>query len=242
MKLNRIGEVYITKNGEQFKIIEYFDNKNVTIKFDDGTIVYNKTYNNVKLGNISNKNYVSIFGFGFLGNGKYSKSTHLKIYNIWYEMLRRCYCEKFHLMQPKYIKCLVSDEWLNFQLFAEWCTENFIEDYHLDKDILVKNNNIYGPDTCCFVPHQINNLFVKSDKIRGDYPIGVTKTNDKFRASIKKFGITINLGTYPTAIRAFNVYKSNKEFYIHQVANLWKNKITEKVYQTLINYTVEITD
>jgi hypothetical protein len=51
----------------------------------------------------------------------------------------------------------------------------------LDKDILYKGNKIYSPDTCVFVPQEINALFVKNDANRGDLPIGVfytlTKTN-----------------------------------------------------------------
>ena len=64
----------------------------------------------------------------------------------------------------------VCEEWYNFQNFAEWCeTQKFLnakdvkgKSYQLDKDILVKGNKIYSPDTCCFVPPEINSLFINA--------------------------------------------------------------------------------
>lgn len=38
----RIGEKHINNSNENFEIIEYFGNTNVTIMFSDGTILYNK--------------------------------------------------------------------------------------------------------------------------------------------------------------------------------------------------------
>ena len=31
----------------------------------------------------------------------------------------------------------------------------------IDKDILVKGNKVYSPNTCCLVPKNVNNLFIK---------------------------------------------------------------------------------
>lgn len=58
----------------------------------------------------------------------------------------------------------------------------------LDKDILVKGNKIYSPETCCFVPQEINNLFTKRKSCRGTLPIGVKyiKENKKFSASFSR--------------------------------------------------------
>ena len=87
-------------------------------------------------------------------------------------MLRRCYDEKLHKKYPTYIDCKVCEEWLNFQNFAKWYYNNYYEIENekicLDKDILHKGNKIYSPDNCVFVPNNINVLFVKSDKSRGD--------------------------------------------------------------------------
>lgn len=36
------------------------------------------------------------------------------IYHLWYDMLKRCYCEKYKLKYPTYRGCTVCQEWLVF--------------------------------------------------------------------------------------------------------------------------------
>ena len=38
-----------------------------------------------------------------------------------------------------------------------------MQGWQLDKDILLKGNKIYSPDTCCFVPQEINSIAVDSN-------------------------------------------------------------------------------
>lgn len=184
----------------------------------------------------------TVFNIGYFGNGKYKKSTHLKFYNFWQQMLRRCYDKKYHLTRPTYIDCIVDERWHNFQVFAEWCENNYITDFCLDKDILFKGNKIYGPDTCCFVPQEINSAFNKSKITRGIYPIGVSLHGKNFRITLSKFGNKLTFGTYQTIEEAFKIYKIEKEKYSKELAEIWKDKILEKTYNSLINYQVEITD
>ena len=79
-------------------------------------------------------------------------------YNKWRWMLLRCYDENELKKEPTYVGCQVCDEWLNFQNFAEWINNNKYEcnDLELDKDLLVKGNKLYSPNTCCLLPHEIN--------------------------------------------------------------------------------------
>lgn len=113
-------------------------------------------------------------------------------------MMRRCYDPKYHEKEPTYKGCEVCKEWLNFQMFAEWYYKNHYEiegqRICLDKDILLKGNKIYSADTCIFVPHRINSLFVKSYKLRGELPIGVSyhKRDKKFRADCSVYDLKEN--------------------------------------------------
>ena len=54
---SRIGEVGISNFGEKMEIIDYIDNRNITVKFEDGTVVSGKPYCCFKDGKIQNPNY-----------------------------------------------------------------------------------------------------------------------------------------------------------------------------------------
>lgn len=184
-------------------------------------------------------------GVGYLGTGNFSTKTNEKCYNVWRQMLNRCYNEKILVHQSSYRGCSVDERWHNFQNFCENYLNMIGEcDYHLDKDILIKGNKIYSKDTCCLVPSFINNLFTKSNKRRGSFPIGISfnKEIGKFESYVRKNNKKIHLGWYKTPEEAFHVYKTAKEEYIKEVAEEYKDKLDPRVYNALMNYEVEITD
>jgi hypothetical protein len=76
-------------------------------------------------------------------------------------MMMRCYSLKWSSKFPTYKDCIVDERWHNFQIFGEWFEENYVEGFELDKDILGKSSKIYSPETCCFVPQEINLMFTK---------------------------------------------------------------------------------
>ena len=47
---------------------------------------------------------------------------------------------------------------------------------------------------------------------------------------------------FKTSEEAFQAYKTAKEAYIKEVAERWKGKIDDKVYQALLEWKIEITD
>ena len=242
--INRIGEKHISNQGYEVEIIEYFNTRNCTIKFNDEreTILSSIQYVHIKNKNIRNPYYKYIANVGYVGIGKYTKVTRYKIYIIWRSMLLRCYDNSVKQKQPTYKDVTVCEEWHNFQNFAQWYEDNYKDNFHLDKDILIKGNKHYSPETCCFVPQEINTLFTKTNSKRGDYPIGVTKAKNKFRAEISIRGRGKYLDSFNTPEEAFECYKIAKEKYIKEMANEWKKLISNKVYQAMYNYQVEITD
>ncbi len=239
---NRIGEKHITNEGYTIEIVKYFNRVNCTIQFENGTIIENRDYGNIKKGNIKNPYHKCVYGIGYFGVGKYSGVAHPKTYRTWKNMLTRCYYEKYQENQPTYTECLVNEKWHNFQVFAQWYEENYKEGFALDKDILIKGNKIYSPEKCCFIPQQINTLFTKRQNNRGNFPIGVSKVRSKFRAYLSIGGKRAHIGYFNTPEEAFQAHKTAKEKYIKELAEKWKDKIAEKTYQALINYQVEITD
>lgn len=168
----------------------------------------------------------------------------LPSYRHWSEMLRRCYSKTFQAKNKTYADCYVCEEWHYFSNFKEWFDLNYITDYHLDKDIVKKGNKCYCPEYCCFIPHEINNIFTKVDRKRGNLPIGVTqyKGDNFYVAKIRKYGKEIYLGTFNDVQSAFLEYKKHKEAYIREIAEIYKPTISKKAYYALISYQVDIND
>ena len=105
------------------------------------------------------------------------------LYEAWKGMLRRCYSKKLHARNPTYIGCSVAHEWLSFSAFRSWALTQDHEGKQLDKDILIPGNKVYSPDTCVFVPRELNCFMSDSSAARGDLQIGVDWHLEKFRAS-----------------------------------------------------------
>ena len=174
---------------------------------------------------------------------KDGKRVQKNAYKHWIAMMSRCY-GKVKEKETTYIGCKVCDEWLVYSNFEKWFNQHYVEGYALDKDILVKGNKVYSPDTCCFVPKAINNLLNKHAKDRGCLPIGITKSGRGFVARLNMVNTRRYLGFFKTSGEAFSVYKESKEAYIKDVAQEYYDKglITINVYNALLNYKVEITD
>jgi len=192
-------------------------------------------------------NFPTTYSVGFIGEGKYTSKVNgviTKVYDTWIGMLRRCYSKKLHIKYPTYKDCIVAECWHNFQVFGEWFENNYVEGYQLDKDILFKGNKIYSPNTCCFVPKEINSLFLTCKSARGEYPVGVSKDKNKFKSSVSLKNKQVTLGRFDTPEEAFKAYKKAKEYQIKEVATEYYStgRITLEVYNAIMNYKIEITD
>ena len=167
-------------------------------------------------------------------------------YLKWHDMIHRCYNIKFHERQPQYKGCIVCVEWLDYSNFKIWYDQHKIYGMalDLDKDILFKGNKVYSPETCCFVPHAINTLFLNCKKNRGDLPLGVhfDKSKGKYRAEMSFMGEPIKLGTFDTAESAFARYKEYKEDFIQDMAEQYRDEIPNKVYEAMLEWKIEIDD
>lgn len=252
IKNNRIGETCLNNQGCLMKIIEYYNNKNITVEFQDEYKYksYNINYANFKRGQVKNPYYKSFYNIGYLGEIKENNIKDLKSYKFWTYMLSRCYpiTDKEKEIHKHYKDCDVCEEWHCFSNFKEWFDENYYEipneKMQLDKDILIKNNKTYSPDTCCFVPCNINHIFGTSKASRGEYPIGVyySKEKDRYYAGMRIDYKKINIGSYKTLEEAFYAYKTKKEERIKYLADKYKEYLPEKVYKALYDWEVEITD
>ena len=71
-------------------------------------------------------------------------------------------------------------------------------------------------------------------------PTGVAKRSEKrFRACLNIFGKNKILGTFDTVEEASLAYKEAKEGYVKLVANKWRGRISDEVYNSLIEWTAD---
>ena len=183
-----------------------------------------------------------------INDGKYPAALHGKIvkeYLLWRGLLERCYCPKSQKTHPAYIGCLVSENFKNYSYFYRWVQKQIgfgQEDFHLDKDFLIKGNKLYSEDTCLFLPRELNNLLLSSKAVRGDLPVGVSARKNKFQARCCTDKPSRNVGLFNTPELAFQAYKQAKEAFIKRQAEKWKNFIDPRAYEALMRYEVSITD
>lgn len=258
---HRLGEEGTNKQGSLMKIVRYGDANDIDVEFLDDFHyrTCNTTYNAFVDGRIKNPYYPDVLNVGMIGS-KYPSRENGKVtkeYKVWNAMLKRCFDKKLKNKNPTYKDVTCCNEWLLFENFYEWLhnQENFDKwlngerfEWCLDKDIICKGNKNYSPNTCCLVPNTVNTLFVKCNATRGKLPIGVAfdsksglymaRCHNPFERKLK------TIGRYSTIEEAFYAYKNYKENIIKKIANIeyTKGNITEKCYNGMLSYKVEITD
>lgn len=140
-----------------------------------------------------------------------------KSYSVWNNMKARCKVGgSVQHKQPTYVGCTMSENFKDYQFFAEWHTKQVgysCRGYQLDKDLLVKGNKVYSEDTCVLVPRQLNTFFTDRAAQRGDCPLGFShsKTYNKYIVHVSSEGRLKYLGWFETPEEAAAVYKQAKE-------------------------------
>jgi hypothetical protein len=265
LKEERLGATNYNNQGCLMKVVEYNGVCNVVVEFQDEYKCKIKTrWDHFQDGTICNPYYPTVLGVGMIGVKYQTRENgcHTKEYLTWSHMLRRCYVDvqntdntNIRNRNKTYNDVTCCEEWLLFENFYEWLhsQENFkvwkqMPLSAIDKDILIKGNKVYSPNTCCLVPNYVNLLFIKSDATRGNLPIGVSivlrcKTK-KYRVRMSEYDKTVFIGQYADLEEAFQAYKQHKEAYIKQVAQEEYNKgtISKKCYEAMMKWEVEITD
>lgn len=172
-KHKRVGEVFTSNEGYEFKITEYKGAGNVTIQFLDSHEYTKKVqYSKCKSGEVKNPFHRSVHNIGYLGimsNGILPKVSENGIqtreYATWRNMLKRCYDPKSLERNPTYKGCEVCKRWHSFSNFLEDMPniENYLlwlnnpnQGISLDKDLKCKGNKVYSLETCCFLTRSDN--------------------------------------------------------------------------------------
>jgi hypothetical protein len=225
-QINYVGREYPTKHFGTIRVIKdlglhkLYENINqryrlVEIQFlNTGNVKIVKT--SQLNGGLIKDNYAkTVCGIGCIGNAeKYTKME----YDIWYNMLRRCYNpESTYYNLYGGAGVVVCERWHRLDNFLDDLRkmDNYDklmagEKYQLDKDMLQPNKEfkIYSPETCKLVSAYANtseiflrNLDNKDVKYNGVYDTDCVK-NKGYIARIYINGKNQNLGTFDEAIYA----------------------------------------
>lgn len=176
-------------------------------------------------------------------------SEQSKAYKVWQGMIDRCYDSKSESAKNyKENGVTVCEEWLSFSNFKSWFEDpenGYTNGYQLDKDLLGNGRKVYSPLSCCFLPREFNVLFRRIPN-REVYklPTGIEPSGKKFKVCISTYGKSKYLGVFDTIHEANIVYLSAKKKYVKELTEKYfkEGKITERVYNALMKYEVEITD
>lgn len=122
--------------------------------------------------NIKKVKFVRGIGINDMKGVSHIKGKAILQYEVWQNMLKRCTNECYQTDFPTYKGVKVCDEWKLFSNFYNWFNANYKWDLVeqgikivLDKDILVKDNKIYSPETCIFIPEKVN-LYIRNKTSR----------------------------------------------------------------------------
>ena len=241
--VDRYNSTQTNNSGDIAKIIKYDNANDIVIEFqDEHKYCLHTNYSNFQKGSFKNPYHKSVYGVGCIGNANSRNETGNKkhSYTIWFAMLQRCYKDCYY-KKKTYLDCYVCDEWLCFETFEKWFDENYYEIPNaimdLDKDIFRQGNKIYSPETCCFVPQDINKCFMERDNSSG-LPSGVykNKSGTYGARTCKSWDgkSSVRLGTYNTAEEANQAFLKYKYQCIKEKANFYKDYLPEYIYNKLI--------
>lgn len=137
----------------------------------------------------------------------------------------------------------IVEDWLTFSNFKAWMEQQDWEGKELDKDILVKGNQVYGPDTCVFVPRRLNTLLNTQRLINKNSLLGVNYSKPSkdminslskpWRAQVSSFDQRqqLYLGCYATQEEAHYVWQIAKSKELEK-AIVWY--MTQDSYDTRV--------
>jgi len=179
------------------------------------------SFTQVEKGTVKYPYHPSVFGVGYVGVGKHiireKEGKLTPSYDVWRSMLARGYSVDYNSRHLSYKDVTVCKEWHNYQVFAEWFTTeaNYQKGWHLDKDLLIKDNKLYSPETCLFIPQELNKFMtnIKSNNTSGYPGVCWDKESNKWLATINsvKYGKKVKLGRFKDIKEAGEAYSEARK-------------------------------
>lgn len=182
------GYIHKTKHCGNLRIVKYNHALSVLVEFIDTGYERVAQSCHIRAGSVKDPFVRFRCGAGFMGDGPHKsgvKGKYTAAYIAWSGMIYRCYNDEFKRKHKTYKDCYCVDDWHNFQIFADWFEsevrklDEVPKVIHVDKDIRVKGNKLYSPDTCMLVSASENTSHNSTDSFRFISPDGeIFETNN----------------------------------------------------------------
>ena len=193
---------------------------------------------------VNDSDYVVVEWETTVVNGKQKRERVwiCPFYQVWTNMINRCYSINSQERNKTYTGCTVSEEWLTFSDFKAWMMTQDFERKQLDKDLLIEGNKIYSPGTCVFVSGMVNSFTIDRGASRGDCLIGVSwyKPTEKFISSCRNpfTKKSEHLGYFECEQEAHETWLKRKLELAHELAAIQEDsRVAEALIDRYSNYT-----
>lgn len=234
-----IGKILKSQKYGDMELLSYNKGGRCKIKFLNTGNIIESEFRAFYQGTAQDPQQQLVFGIGKSYSDKYKIREHGKKtpqYAAWENMLARCYYDKTSRFSAYGgIGVRVCDEWLVYENFAKWYDKNYVDGYHLDKDLL-GNGLLYSPENCCYIPQKLNGVFVVSTKnvgkLRSHLPTGVRPQSSGFVSATRE-----GSNYFKTQEEAHIDYLTRKWDYVRELATdmyRW-TEIPERVYQAVLD-------
>lgn len=164
-----------------------------------------------------------------LPNGKQKVIWKCPFYTRWHSMFARSYSVSSLEHRPSYKGCTVSEEWHKFSNFRDWMIKQDWEGNHLDKDLLVNGNKVYGEEYCVFISPDINSFLLEATAVANGLPVGASwHKRDEVYQSYCNNPFTNkreHLGYFNCPWEAHKAWLARKLEHAHQLAKIQTNPL-----------------
>lgn len=155
-------------------------------------------------------------------------------------MVRRTHSSSFKEQKLSYKDCEICEEWKYFSKFKAWMETQDWEGKELDKDLIVRGNKLYSPETCAFIDRKINTFIVESLNKTNGLPIGVMHYRDRYKALLKENNKSIYLGIYDKVEDAYEAWLSYKLKQAKELAaTISDNRVAKALVERYENYKID---
>lgn len=230
------GQVWATRNFGNVEVVSLPEKgiNPITVKFlTTGNITTVQTSSLVR-GTIKDK----LFGVGYNSKGSYGTTgKYHKCYDYWKTMIMRSYSFQYSEEHPTYKDVYVCEEWLDYQNFAKWyyCQDYIQKGYNLDKDLLQIDNLEYSPNTCCFLPQEINKAITVRKEVRG---YTYHKRDEVYESTYRSEYLGRSCNYSLKGLQ--KLYICARHRHVRSLAHKYKNVLPENVLKVLSEYTCEV--